>query len=111
MIPPECDGVPVQDILREHGFSRRLLIGLKKIPGSVRLDSEPVYLVVRAQAGQRLYVDLPTLSPAENVVPTALPLDIVYEDEDLFVLNKPAGMPVHPSQGHYDDTLCNALAF
>lgn len=59
MIPPECDGVPVQDILREHGFSRRLLIGLKKIPGSVRLDSEPVYLVVRAQAGQRLYVDLP----------------------------------------------------
>ena len=44
-------------------------------------------------------------------MPTALPLDIVYEDEDLFVLNKPAGMPVHPSQGHYDDTLCNALAF
>lgn len=111
LIPPERGGVPVQDILREHGFSRRLLIGLKKIPDSVRLDGEPVYLVVRARAGQTLHVELPNLSPAENIVPSNLPLDIVYEDEDLFVLNKPAGMPVHPSQGHYSDTLCNALAF
>jgi 23S rRNA pseudouridine1911/1915/1917 synthase len=109
-VPPEQDGCPVQDILRAHGFSRRLLIALKKIAGSVRLDGEPVFLVVPARAGQQLFVNLAPLSVPTDIVPTALPLDIVYEDADLFVLNKPAGMPVHPSQGHYADTLCNALA-
>lgn len=110
-IPPKWDGCPIQDILRGYGFSRRLLIALKKIPGSVRLDSESVYLIVPARSGQQLTVDLTGLSGSENIVPTPLPLEIVYEDADLFVLNKPAGMPVHPSQGHYTDTLCNALAY
>ena len=40
-----------------------------------------------------------------------MPLDIVYEDEDLFVINKPAGLPIHPSQGHYDHTLANGMAW
>lgn len=97
--------------MRSHGFSRRLLIALKKIPGSVRLDGEPVYLIVPVRSGQQLTVDLTGLSGSEHIVPTPLPLEIVYEDADLFVLNKPAGMPVHPSQGHYTDTLCNALAY
>ena len=44
-----------------------------------------------------------------NIKPQSLPLDIVYEDKDLLVVNKAAGMVVHPAQGHYDDTLVNAL--
>lgn len=48
-------------------------------------------------------------SDARSARPTAMPLDIVYEDEDLLVVNKPAGMVVHPAPGHHDDTLVNAL--
>jgi 23S rRNA pseudouridine1911/1915/1917 synthase len=48
-------------------------------------------------------------STATSVAPRLLPLDIVYEDKDLLVVNKAAGMVVHPSPGHHDDTLVNAL--
>lgn len=46
----------------------------------------------------------------KSITPRSFPLDIIYEDEDLLVLNKAAGMVVHPAPGHYDDTLVNALA-
>ena len=46
-----------------------------------------------------------------EIIPQDIPLDIVYEDEDLLVVNKPAGMVVHPGHGHFESTLVNALAF
>ena len=107
----EQDGRTVEQILRAVGVSRRLLISLKKQTGSIRLNGEPVFVVVRVRAGDRLDIDLSAIRNPSGIVPTALPLSIVYEDEDVLVVNKPAGMPVHPSQGHYEDTLCNALAF
>ena len=54
-------------------------------------------------------LDEPEDSP--NIVATPMDLNIVYEDEDLLVLNKPAGLPIHPSQGHYDTTLANGMAW
>jgi len=48
---------------------------------------------------------------SDNIVPSLLPLSIVYEDEDLMIINKPANMPIHPSQGNYDNTLANAVAY
>jgi 23S rRNA pseudouridine1911/1915/1917 synthase len=57
-------------------------------------------------------IQISSTAPAANAVParpTAIHLDIVYEDQDLLVVNKPAGMVVHPALGHYDDTLVNAL--
>jgi 23S rRNA pseudouridine1911/1915/1917 synthase len=57
-------------------------------------------------------IQISATGPAVDAVPgrpTAIPLDIVYEDQDLLVVNKPAGMVVHPAPGHQDDTLVNAL--
>ena len=48
---------------------------------------------------------------SEHIVPVPLPFPIVYEDEDLLVINKPSGMPIHPSQGNYENTLANAAAY
>ena len=48
---------------------------------------------------------------SENIVPTKGEVDIVYEDDDLLVINKAAGVPVHPSQGHFTDTLANYLTY
>jgi len=55
-------------------------------------------------------VKIPQAKPLE-VVPKNIPLDILFEDEDVVVVNKPQGMVVHPAAGHYDDTLVNALLF
>jgi 23S rRNA pseudouridine1911/1915/1917 synthase len=59
-------------------------------------------------AGQKVTVDVPPAAPAQ-AGPQAIPLDIVYEDADLLVIDKPAGMVVHPAAGHADGTLVNAV--
>jgi 23S rRNA pseudouridine1911/1915/1917 synthase len=63
-------------------------------------------LVIR---GEQVLVRVPTRQPPRTLQPRAIPLSIVFEDEHLAVLNKPAGLVVHPAPGHWDDTLVNAL--
>ncbi len=110
-ISPEQEGLRIDQVLRAVGFSRHLLIQLKKVSGSICLDHEPVFVVEHVAAGQHLTVNLASVRRSSDIIACPLPLDIVYEDPDCLVLNKPAGVPVHPSQGHYSDTLCNALAY
>lgn len=62
------------------------------------------------KSGEIAAVTLPE-PEARDILPENIPLDIVYEDEDLLVVNKPKGMVVHPAAGHYSDTLVNALMF
>ena len=64
----------------------------------------------RLKAGDQLTVLIPDPSPVE-LVPQAIPLDVVYEDEDVIVVNKPVGLVVHPAPGHPDGTLVNALLY
>ena len=60
--------------------------------------------------GDRIELTMP--EPKEvDIVPTEMPLDIVYEDEDVLVINKPKGLVVHPAAGHQDDTLVNGLLY
>ncbi len=110
-IPPEFDGRTADQFLRAQGFSRHLLIQTKYQENGLLLDGISIRSNQKLHAGQTLRAVIPHLAPNENLLPVRLPLSIVYEDSDLIVLNKPAGMPVHPSQGHYDDTLSNALAY
>ena len=64
----------------------------------------------RMEPGQALEVTLPDPEPLD-VVPQNIPLDVVYEDEDVIVVNKPVGLVVHPAPGHPDGTLVNALLY
>ncbi|MBM3618716.1 MAG: RluA family pseudouridine synthase, partial [Alphaproteobacteria bacterium] len=77
--------------------------------GSVTLDGKPVTtLSKKVQVGETYSVQVPP--PVDSTIPAvAMELDIVYEDDDLLVINKAAGMTVHPAPGHYDDTLVNGL--
>jgi 23S rRNA pseudouridine1911/1915/1917 synthase len=68
--------------------------------------SKPGYFL---RVGDEVCIVQSTLRSTGNAKPRVLPLDIVYEDEDLLVVNKAAGMVVHPSPGHGDDTLVNAV--
>ena len=62
------------------------------------------------QTGNLIIVSLPDPTELE-IKPQNIPLDILYEDDDVLVVNKPKGMVVHPAPGHYDDTLVNAVLF
>ena len=64
----------------------------------------------RLEPGDVLTVTLPEAKPVE-IVPKEIPLEIVYEDEDVAVINKPKGLVVHPAPGHTDDTLVNGLLY
>ncbi len=76
--------------------------------GGVRLDGRPAAKNDRLRGGEQIAVTLPEPEPL-NVEPQNIPLDIVYEDADLLVVNKPKGMVVHPAPGNPDGTLVNAL--
>lgn len=77
---------------------------------AVRADGRPVRKNDRLSAGDRLEVELPDPEPVQ-AVPQDIPLDVVYEDGDVIVVNKPAGLVVHPAPGHPDGTLVNALLY
>ena len=78
--------------------------------GRVTDRGRPVAKNLRVQPGQVLEVTLPEPEEPE-ARPQDIPLDVVYEDEDVIVVNKPTGMVVHPAPGHPDGTLVNALLY
>ncbi len=78
--------------------------------GAVTLDGKPLRKQDRTVAGAVYEVELPELKEVA-IEPRDLPLDVVWEDADLLVLNKPKGLVVHPAPGHWDDTLVNALMY
>ncbi|NIP84373.1 MAG: RluA family pseudouridine synthase [Planctomycetales bacterium] len=77
---------------------------------AVRVDGEGAKVAYRLRAGQRVTF-LPAALPREPPQPEEIPLEILYEDDHLVVINKPAGMVVHPAKGHWRGTLTSALAF
>jgi 23S rRNA pseudouridine1911/1915/1917 synthase len=80
------------------------------VDGSVLVNGSPSKPGYALRSGDEVQVySLAQKNKATNVKPQALPLNIVYEDKDLLVVNKAAGMVVHPAPGHHDDTLVNAL--
>lgn len=89
-------------------FSRSFLAKLIE-GGSVRVDGKTASKASqRIEPGQQIELDLPPPAPS-TVEAQELPLDVLFEDADLVVINKPAGLVVHPAAGHADQTLVNAL--
>ena len=76
--------------------------------GAVLADGKAVSKNYKLRGGEEIYVEIPDPEPM-NAQPEDIPLDIVYEDADLLVVNKPKGMVVHPAHGNWNGTLVNAL--
>lgn len=104
-------GLPVSNYLKHQGYSTRSLTELKKMPESVLINGKWEYLNHTLQSGDTLTIQIQENTSSGKIPPVELPLDIVYEDEDLMVVNKPAGMPIHPSMKNYENSLGNALAW
>jgi 23S rRNA pseudouridine1911/1915/1917 synthase len=75
----------------------------------VTVEGQPCKPAYRVESGDHVAVTLPPSEPERPIQPEPIPLDILYEDEHLLGVNKPAGMVVHPAPGHPDGTLVNAL--
>ncbi len=101
----------IEQLLRAKGYSTQCIKELKKQWGSILIDDEPQYMKVALQAGETLTVQIKEEISSEKIPPVELPLDIIYEDEDLLIINKPADMPIHPSLNNYENSLANALAW
>jgi 23S rRNA pseudouridine1911/1915/1917 synthase len=112
IVRPDLDGLRLDRALSElfPDFSRSFLARLID-QRHVRLDTEVATKAShRVTAGQQVSLDLPPPLPT-SVTSQEIPLTILYEDADLVVIDKPAGLVVHPAAGHADGTLVNALLF
>ena len=78
--------------------------------GNVKVDGKAVKANYKLSYDEWIQVTIPDLT-APDIVPENIPLDILYEDEDILIVNKPKGMVVHPAAGHYSGTLVNALMY
>ena len=111
-ITPGLAGLDVNTLLRRRlGLSGTVLRRIKWLEDGITLDGARVNVRVRAKEGQTLAVRLTDPELTSGVAPIPGPLDIVYEDGDLAVLNKAPGVLVHPGHGHFDDTLGNFLMY
>ncbi|MCR4732411.1 MAG: RluA family pseudouridine synthase [Lachnospiraceae bacterium] len=128
--PVTEDGIRIRDFLKHRRFPQAVLSQLKRNPrnlcleaGSARAPYQegnlPVFPYGENQplfrpmaAGEILKVRiLEEKVPSLQLTPVKIDLEVIYEDEDILVLNKPAGMSIHPSLRHYEDSLANALLY
>ena len=110
-IDAHADGLRTEQFLRRRGYSCQNLTQLKKMPESILINGVWSYMRTPLSAGDTLTVHIRETESSPNSPPVDLPLCIVYEDEDIIVVNKPAGMPVHPSLHNYRISLANALMY
>ena len=108
-VPESADGKTVKDVARNLlSLSSTRLKKAKRVPGGIVVNGVPCFVTHVVHAGDIVSIVIEEEGAAsQNVIPVEGMLDVVYEDDDVMVINKPAGMPVHPSAGHYDDSLAN----
>lgn len=110
-INEESAGLRVEQFLKRKGYSSQSIASIKRMPESILVNGIHYYMRQELAQGDQLSVRICETECSDKIPPVELPLNIVYEDEDIIVLNKPAGMPIHPSLNNYYNTLANGLAW
>ena len=104
IIDEDSAGLRVEQFLRRKRYSGQNLSEIKRMPKSILVNGVHYYMRQELSKGDHLQVRICETKNSEKI-------DIIYEDEDLLVLNKPAGMPIHPSLNNYTNSIANALAY
>jgi 23S rRNA pseudouridine1911/1915/1917 synthase len=110
------NGWSVERFLKHIGCSKPIIIHLKKTPNGIMRNGVWSYTRDILNNGDELEIHFIDEKPSENIAPSEISYCdftnmVVYEDEDILVVNKPAGLSVHPSKRHYEDTLANYCAY
>ncbi len=103
-------GLSIQQFLKHRGYSKHLIIQIRNA-GGIRVDEHHAVTPQILREGETLQIHLEETEGSHKIIPVPLPLNVVYEDEDLMIVNKPSDMPIHPSQGNFENTLANAVAW
>jgi 23S rRNA pseudouridine1911/1915/1917 synthase len=108
-VPKDYDGIRLKNYLRSYcGVSARLMTKLKRQPLGITNNGCHAIVTDILKAGD--IVGIRMLDDEKQIEPVAHPLSVVYEDDDLLVVNKPSDMPMYPSPGHDQDSLANAVS-
>lgn len=110
-VTEEESGRKIEEFLKQNGCSHHVLTHLKRTDHGIILNGEWAYSSTRLQCGDVLELWIREEEASDQIIPTPLPLNIVYEDEDLMVINKPPDMPIHPSINNHEKTLANAVMY
>lgn len=113
-ISTEYSGRKLTGVLRQWGYPEGILTRLRKEEGNLLINGCPVHMnhvLLKNHEAECLTVIISENESSDKIPAVKLPLSIVYEDEDILVINKSAGMPIHPSLNNYDNTLANAVAY
>jgi 23S rRNA pseudouridine1911/1915/1917 synthase len=101
----------ILNFLRSKGFSRHILSSMKAEKNAISLNGEKAGGRTLLKNQDVLKILVPETGSTEHIIPVPMNLSVLYEDEDILAVDKPAGMPVHPSMGNYENTLANGSAF
>lgn len=101
----------VHNYLTLHGYSHAVFVQLKKTPHGIEVNDTWYYVTDKLHTGDSLCITLDEPDSSLQIQAVPIALDIVYEDEDILVINKPSDMPIHPSINHYDHTLANGVMY
>ncbi len=108
IIPEEYDNKKLMSFLRgELKFSSRLVIQLKNLPDGLILNEKHIRTIDKVRKNDALEINFP--QEESHIDAIEYELDIVFEDEDILIINKPAGLAMHPTHNHQGDTLANAV--
>ena len=110
-VDEKADGRLLRNFLRECGVSATLLAKLKRRENGILQNGVSVTVRAVLHAGDQIDLAIEDREESPHVAPRDLPVDILLKTADFTVANKPCNMPTHPSHGHHEDTLANALAF
>ena len=107
----ERENLTVEWFLRRHGYSRHIITGLKRTEDGIFRNGVRAWTSQAVHAGDVIETHLVETEPSDGILPRPVPFSVVYEDDDILVVDKPADTPIHPSIGNYENTLANALAY
>ncbi len=111
VVSAEEEGWKLKTILQKKmNISRKLLTRLKQSEKGIMLNGERVYISVHVENGDRIEIRMEQ-ETSEDILPQPIPFDILFEDDDLLIVNKEAGIIVHPTSGHYTNTLANGVVY
>lgn len=101
----------IKDVLKNQFYMSDRLISKLKRENKIYLNNQNVYVTNQITLGDLIKIDLNFEEDSDNIVPTQIVLDILYEDDWILIVNKPPFLPVHPSCNHYNDSLANGIKY
>lgn len=110
-IEEKYNGHTIEYFLKSKQYPHAVIVQLKKTTEGITLNNKWAYTRDTIASGDTLTITLTEPLATSDIMPVDLGLQIIYEDEDIIVVNKPSNMPVHPSMKNYDNTLANAIMY